>query len=168
MEHEVSAMTDRWEVRPCKDKLGHTTSFDICLPSKPEDRGVAVVASVYSGEAVANEIAELWNTRPLSPPEPHGMSAEDRMDCYQYGNVSASPPEAEMAELAELRAFKKRVLAAAKFVTPVAPEQIDAAIYADVAGGMSLRNCALKHGLTFGQARGAAKRIALLATKEQP
>lgn len=101
------------------------------------------------------EAHHRWNTRALSPPD-HIANA---------GKMIAP----EMAgELAELRAFKERVLAAAKFVTPVTPEQIDAAIYADVAGGMSLRNCALKHGLAFGQVRGAAKRIALLATKEQP
>jgi hypothetical protein len=56
---------DTWEVRPCKDRLGNVSSWDICLPTEPDATGVAVVASVYSGEAVANEIVALWNTRAM-------------------------------------------------------------------------------------------------------
>jgi hypothetical protein len=56
-------MNDKWEVRPCRDRLGNVTSYDICLPQEPGSTGVAVVASVYSGEAVANQIVELWNKR---------------------------------------------------------------------------------------------------------
>lgn len=50
------AGADDWEVAPCVDRLGHVTSWDICLPQKPGACGVAVVASVYSGEAVARAI----------------------------------------------------------------------------------------------------------------
>lgn len=56
-------MIDTWEVHPCKDRLGHVTSYDICLPQEPGSSGVAVIASVYSGEEVAKQIADLWNTR---------------------------------------------------------------------------------------------------------
>lgn len=57
-----------WEVRPCKDRLGNVSSYDICLPTEPGATGVAVVASVYSGEAVANEIAEAHNRELLRAP----------------------------------------------------------------------------------------------------
>lgn len=40
-----------WEVRPCGQNL------DICLPVAPGDQGVAVVATVFGGEADANLIA---------------------------------------------------------------------------------------------------------------
>jgi hypothetical protein len=42
-----------WEVSPCVDRLGHVTSWDINVRPYPEDRGVAVIASVYAGEEVA-------------------------------------------------------------------------------------------------------------------
>jgi hypothetical protein len=45
-----------WEVGPCVDRLGHTTSWDINVKPQPGDRGVAVIASVYSGEKVARAI----------------------------------------------------------------------------------------------------------------
>jgi hypothetical protein len=43
-----------WKVRPCVNHLGHVTSLDIGPPTEPGARGGPVIASVYSGEAVAN------------------------------------------------------------------------------------------------------------------
>lgn len=45
-----------WEVGPCVDRLGHVTSWDINIKPEPGARGVAVIASVYSGEKVARAI----------------------------------------------------------------------------------------------------------------
>jgi hypothetical protein len=62
----------RWEVRPCQDAQGNFRCYDICLPAEPEAKGIAVVASVFSGEAVANEIAAAHNqalTAPMSEDE---------------------------------------------------------------------------------------------------
>ena len=52
-----------WEVRPCKHPLGHVTSYDICLPAEPDASGVAVIASVYSGKEIAEQIAAAHNTK---------------------------------------------------------------------------------------------------------
>lgn len=37
-------------------------SYDICLPADPKASGCAVIASVYSGEAVAQEIVDAHNS----------------------------------------------------------------------------------------------------------
>jgi hypothetical protein len=58
---------ENWVVRPCKDRLGHISSFDICIEPDPDAIGVAVIASVYSGEIVANAILKAIKLAALNP-----------------------------------------------------------------------------------------------------
>lgn len=64
-----SEAVERWEVRPCFDHTGkNIRCYDICLPAEPEATGVAVIASVYSGQAVAQQIADAHNrSQPTRP-----------------------------------------------------------------------------------------------------
>jgi hypothetical protein len=58
-----------WEVRPCADRLGNVTSYDVCHLADPDVNGVAVVASVYEGEKIARLIAaaqELFGAAELA------------------------------------------------------------------------------------------------------
>jgi hypothetical protein len=59
---EPLAGADDWEVGPCVNSLGNVTSWDICLPRQPGANGVAVVASVYSGEETARAILAAIHT----------------------------------------------------------------------------------------------------------
>lgn len=61
------------------------------------------------------------------------------------------------AENERLRAFEARVLAAVSFAEPTdKTAQVEAAAV-DLRGGLSLRKCAAKHGLTFSQVRTIAR-----------
>ena len=59
---QASDAVERWEVRPCKDRAGN---YDICLPVEPGATGVVVIASVYAGKEVADEIVWQHNASPL-------------------------------------------------------------------------------------------------------
>lgn len=61
------------------------------------------------------------------------------------------------AEIAELRAFRDRVLAATAFMEPTCQHARDEAITADLLAGLSLRKCAAKHGATVAIVRGIAR-----------
>jgi len=45
-----------WEVCPCLNHLDQIASWDLCVRAEPGARGAPVIASVYSGEAVARAI----------------------------------------------------------------------------------------------------------------
>jgi hypothetical protein len=79
---------ERWEVRPCVDKQGNVNSYDICLASEPEAAGVAVIASIYSGKEVADDIAFAHNT------------ALDGEDHNPDDFVHATPEQARIIETA--------------------------------------------------------------------
>jgi hypothetical protein len=53
---EALREAETWCVMPCKDRLDHVTSWDICVEPEAGATGVAVIGSIYSGEAVANAI----------------------------------------------------------------------------------------------------------------
>jgi hypothetical protein len=74
----------RWEVRPCQDAQGNFRCYDICLPAEPEAKGIAVVASVFSGEAVANEIAAAHNQALTAP-----MSEDEALE--RWGDIQDDP-----------------------------------------------------------------------------
>jgi hypothetical protein len=56
------AGADDWEVGPCVNHLGNVTSWDINVRPRLGNTGVAVIASVYSGEVVARAILEAIQT----------------------------------------------------------------------------------------------------------
>lgn len=85
---------DRWEVRPCVDKRGNVTSYDICLPSEPGASGVAVIASVYSGKDVADDIVFAHNT----PLRRAALREMVRLDEEIEGHHAAQGTEAQRAE----------------------------------------------------------------------
>jgi hypothetical protein len=45
-----------WDVRACKDLAGNITCYDICSPAELDAPGIAVIASVYAGKNVADDI----------------------------------------------------------------------------------------------------------------
>jgi len=85
-----------------------------------------------------------------------------------YAEPFAHPPASPTVEadkeriaaledrLAEIMAFRTRVLAAVDYVPPATDETRER-IAADLAEGMSLRQCAKKHGVGVGVVRGVAR-----------
>jgi hypothetical protein len=55
------------EVRPCVNGAGHVVSYDLCPPHPEGATAGPVTASVYAGEAAANDLARAWNTRAALP-----------------------------------------------------------------------------------------------------
>lgn len=124
----------------------------------------------------ATDVHDYWTENPGEAPRgdpefgeaasDYANAAMDPFDSSAFGPALASPqpPQDEMREagndeLAELRAFKARVIAAVNF--EIAPTPSDGAIAADVAAGMSLRKAAQKHAVGVGVVRGAVSRAAL-------
>jgi hypothetical protein len=68
--------------------------------------------------------------------------------------------EALKAKMAERDATIERIRRAISFVEPRAGRELDRAVAADLANGMSLRKAAEKHGVSFGIIRGVRARIA--------
>lgn len=54
---EAIAVLEVYEVRPCVNRLGNQTGWDICHPAEPDATGIAVVATVYQSEEVARIMA---------------------------------------------------------------------------------------------------------------
>jgi hypothetical protein len=81
-----------WEVGPCVDRLGHVQSWDINVRGEPDARGVAVIASVYSGEAVARAIlaaCQATTEHPLA----RMTRLDEEMGLYDDDDASAIETE---------------------------------------------------------------------------
>jgi hypothetical protein len=74
---------------------------------------------------------------------------------------AASALSASQAEIVRLREALNRVRAAVEYEEPAPRDELDRTLAADVAGGLSLRACAEKHGVKLGRVRGAVSRAAL-------
>jgi hypothetical protein len=58
----LAGADENWEVGPCVNHLGHVTSWDISVRPRSGDKGVVVIASVYSGEETARAILAAIHT----------------------------------------------------------------------------------------------------------
>ena len=90
-----------WEVHPGTDGLGRIMSLDICLPSEPEDRGAAVVASVFAGEDTARLIAAAPDLYEALETERVRLE-EELTDLWADGQRMGSTKD-EKARIAEIK-----------------------------------------------------------------
>jgi hypothetical protein len=93
MSEELSGVHN-WEVGPCVNHLGNVTSWDINIKPREGDKGVVVVASVYSGEAVARAIlAAIQST--VEHPLARMVRIDEELGLYDTDEKVPPPPSEE-------------------------------------------------------------------------